>query len=87
MWCAINFRGTGKRMDVEGEEGVVRRPCRRRLPENAWVDNAYCMSWAKHCLGKSLMEGRDGVPAEDSLLTLDSLRGQRTGTFKAYIKK
>ena len=33
------------------------------------------------------MHGRNGVPVEESVLTLDSLDGQVPDQFKAYIKK
>ena len=45
------------------------------------------MAWAEKCFRKSLMQGRGGVPAEQSLLTLDNLHGQTADEFKAYIKK
>ena len=51
--------------------------------ENAWADSEFGMSWAEKCFRKNRMQERGGVPAEESLLTLDNLHGQTTDKFKA----
>ena len=55
--------------------------------KNTWADSAFCLAWVEKCFRKSLMQGWGRVPAEQSLLTLDSLHRQTTDTFKAYIEK
>ena len=46
--------------------------------KNAWADSEFCMAWAETCFRKSLTQERGRVPAEQSLLTPDNLRGQTT---------
>ena len=55
--------------------------------KNAWADSEFCVAWAKTCFRMRLMQGRDGVLAEESLLTLHNLHGRTTDKFMAYMKK
>ena len=86
MQCAIIFRGTGKRIS-KVEKKAYRPRVDVFFQKNAWADSDFCMAWAKRCFRKSLMQGRGGGGAEESLLTLDNLHGQTTEKFKAYMKK
>lgn len=86
MLCAIIFLRAGKRIPkmekVYDTTFAWIFSCR-----NAWAESEVCMSWAKNCFCDSLTQGRDGVCAEESLLTLDSLEEQKRGTFKADMNK
>ena len=86
MQCAIICRGTGKRISKVEKKAYDPR-VDVFFQKNAWADSDFCMAWAKRCFCKSLMRGGGGVPAEESLLTLDNLHGQTTEKFKAYMKK
>ena len=77
-------------MELKSEGGILKRETKSYDPrvdvffqKNGWADSEFCMAWVMNCFRQSLMKGRGGVPAEESLLTLDNSHGQTTDKFKA----